>query len=267
MRLAQRVCAGLFVTLGLQLPVLASFHFAEIVEINLGTATDPTAQYIVIMPHSDFQNLFSGVEIKVFDSAGNALPNFAIIGANLPSTSTNQQSILVATASAQTVHGVVPDALATGALPQDGLICFKKGPQVPDCVSYGGYAGLTNVGGSEAGPPAPAPPDGSVLRRDISANNPSLLEALDDTDRSVDDFFVTGPGLQNFAGAKTSVLSVSGNVTLSWVNGTAANYTIHKTGDCSTTRGSPLVEITSLTSWPDPNPGLFPGLTCYIVKP
>ncbi len=259
-----RAAMILAIVAAVQTPALATFHFARIVEIYTGNDAQPGAQYIIIMPHSDVQDLFQGVSVEVYDAAGNPLPDFALFASNLPDTATDQKSILVATADAQTIFGVTPDQVATGALPSSGVVCFFKAPLTPDCVSYGNYTGASNVGGSPTGTPAPSIPSGAVLRRDLGADG--TLQSFDDTDDSAADFDRAGPIPENYAGVRLENLTVSGNVTLDWAS-TGANNSIYKTDDPATVRDSAAVATTTATTWNDPNPNQFPGLTCYVVKP
>ncbi len=254
-------------------PAYASFYFARIVEVSTGVAGHPDAQYIVIMPHANSQNVFASVRVIAFNSTGAALPSFATFAGNLNSINTNQHSILVATQKAVDLLGITPDQLATGSLtPEGGMVCFERGAfplvTVPDCVKYGNYTGA-NHSQSAAGTPAPVIPLGSVLRRDFSANNPVILEAADDTNDSLADFFITGPRAENFAGVGISGLVLSdtgGVIRLDWV-GDVGSYTVHKTDDPSTVRDS--LEVTSVmgTTYVDPTPDEFPGVSYYFIKP
>ena len=244
-----------------------AFHFARIAEVFTGTEAHPDAQYIVIVPYSNFQTLFSSVEVRVYDAAGTQLPNFAVFSANLINSTTNQKSILVATLTAQSILGIVPDQVATGSLPASGIVCFRKSITVPDCVSYGNYLGSTLVGGSQAGPPASSIPSGAALRRDFGANG--TLEFTDDTNSSAADFDLSGPDAENFAGLRISTLAVSGSggtITLGWI-GNAALYTVHKTDDPATVRAAAALAMTASSTFADPNPNQFPGISFYIVKP
>ena len=124
------------------------------------------------------------------------------------------------------------------------------------------------MGGSPAGPPATAPPNGMALRRDFGANG--TLEALDDTNNSSVDFFSQVPAPKNFAGVTVSDLTVSksgGSITLTWSGSGATTSSIHKTDDASTVRLSAQIAVEPGPSWTDPNPNQFPGLSCYVVKP
>ena len=140
-------------------------------------------------------------------------------------------------------------------------------PTIADCVSYGDYTGSTLAGGSQAGPPAAAMPSGLALRRDLGANG--TLQAQDDTNNSALDFYLAAPTPENFAGTRIGELTITetaGSVTLTWMN-TAGSYTIHKTGDSTTIRDSVAVDTSIGTSWTDPNPDQFSGVTYYLVKP
>ena len=264
-----KAIACLLVTfiVGLASPAYAVFHLARIVEIFTGTAASPGAQYIVIKPFSDLQSGFSTVRVTVFDASGFPQLDFATFAMNLPTTLTNQKAILVATPDAVDVFGITPDQVASDFLPSSGLICFRKPLVVPDCVAYGSYTGSTAVGGSEAGPPATAAPQGWSLHRDLGGDG--LLQALDDTNNSAADFFASGPTPENFAGTATPDLTVTESgpdIDLAWTS-TATDYAINKTDDPATVRTSGQIGTTAGTSFIDPNPTEFPSVSYYVVKP
>ena len=244
----------------------ATFHFAKVVEIFGGTAAHPDADYIVIKPRSNQQNQFLNVTVEVYDAQGNALPDFGIFTSNLPSTFTNQRSILMATPEAAMILGITPDGMASGTLPENGVVCFHKGTTVPDCVAYGNYTGPSSVGGSQAGPPTASMPSGVALLRDLGADG--VLQRSDDTNNSRNDFDLGGVAAENFAGVKTSELTISkiGGIRLTWTS-TASSYTVHKTDDPAMVRGSAPFATQSTTVLVDPNPNQFSSLTCYVIKP
>ncbi len=244
-------------------PIQAGFHVAKIAEVFTGTAAHPNAQYIVIVPYANSQNVFSSVVVTVYNAAGAAQADFAVFLSNLPSAITNQRSILVATADAQSILGIIPDQVAVGSLPQSGIVCFKKATLAPDCVSYGNYFGSTTVGGSQAGPPAPTIPLGAALRRDFGADG--ILQGLDDTNNSAADFDVTGPVAENFAGVGISALTVAAPAGVVTLSTSMVAHTVHKTDNPATVRASSSIGLTSMGDFVDPNPNQFP-CTYYVVK-
>ncbi len=266
-RLLTGAALSCFLSIVLAPTAHATFHFARIVEVFGGTAADPDADYIVIKAHANLQNKFLGVRVEVYDAQGNQLPDFGMFLSDLPSGLTNQKSILMATPQAQQMLGINPDASASGTLPESGVVCFHKGIQTPDCVSYGNFTGNTGVGGSQAGPPAAPMPSGSALRRDLGADG--LLQDADDTDNSSEDFDLGGIAAENFAGTRTSELAlnkVGSIIRLSW-NETADSFTIPKTDDPAAVRSSAPVAAQAVIVFVVPYPDQFPGLTCYVVKP
>jgi hypothetical protein len=245
----------------------ASFHLARIVQIFTGTPQDPDAQYVVIQAYSNNQGQFSTVRVLVFDADGTALPDFAVFAQNLPSTATNQKTILVATAEAQQLFGIIPDQPASGALPASGVICFRRGVTTPDCVAYGEFTGNSGVGGSEAGPPAAGPPPGRALHRDLGGDN--VLQAADDTNSSASDFSPGEAAPGNFAGVGVSALSViliGGDVNLSWTQ-TTGTHEVFKSDQAMMGRTAAPIAAISGTNWTDPDPDMFPAATFYLVKP
>ncbi len=262
------LCLSLLILTALISPAQASFHDARIVEIYPGIGGNPDAQYIIIMAFSNLQNQFSGVRVSVFDSTGSELPFFATFASNLPSTSTSQRSILVATQEAVDTIGITPDQLAAGSLdPNGGMVCFEKGTRpfhsVLDCLKYGSYSGADNPL-SPAGTPAPLPPLGSALRRDYGI----LLTAADDTNDSLADMIITGPGAENFAGIGISRLAVSHDgfdaAKLDWV-GDVASYTVHISADVAAVRTS--VEVDTVLGLSYFASADINTVTYYIIKP
>jgi hypothetical protein len=257
----------------------ASFHFARIAEVFLGTDADPNAQFVRIVAYANNQSQFANVQILVFDENGTALPNFHTIVNSLPSTLTAQESILIATAEAQAMLGITHDDddglgnnnPATGTLPDSGVVCFRRGATTPDCVAYGDYTGSTSVGGSEAGPPAASIPSGTALLRDFGAN--ATLEAADDTNDSSADFFLGGPVATTFDhGSTVSDLRVSeaGNVvTLTWTNTTSPlSFDVHTATGADLVRSSVATATVGTMTWDDPDPASDPpNIVYYVVKP
>ncbi len=172
----------------------------------------------------------------------------------------------MATPEAAMILGITPDVMASGTLPESGVVCFQRGIVVPDCVAYGNYTGPSNAGGSQAGPPAASLLSGVALLRDLGTDG--ILQETDDTNNSSNDFDLGGMAAENFARVKISELTLSkfGGIRLIWTS-TAASYTVHKTDDPATVRGSIPFATQSATSVLDPNPNQFSPLTCYLIKP
>lgn len=166
-------------------PSAATFHLMKIVEVFPGTAAQPDAQYVLLEMYSPGQSLVGGHSVVVYGAAGSVAGTFTFpVGSSLPHAA-SQDKILLATAAAETLFGVTADLAMTAAIsPAGGAVCFD----VVDCVSWGTFSGtLPSLAGVPFDPTAGLSL-GHVIRRDISAGNPSMLEAGDDTNMSDVDF-------------------------------------------------------------------------------
>ena len=178
-----------------------SFHFISIVEVFPGTDAAPDAQYVQLQAYSPGQNFVAGTQLRVFDWKDQVVGTFTF-PANVGNGS-DQMTILIATAQAQGFFMVPPDLLMpTAALPRlGGKVCFWE-PQsglVVDCVSWGGFAGDTTHVGSPFNYPVGLQRGRSARRRLDVCGSPTILDACDDTNVSMQDFFFGAPTPRNNA--------------------------------------------------------------------
>jgi hypothetical protein len=177
---------GLLATIAFAAPAAhAAFHFMSIREVFPGTTSDPNAQYVMLQMYFGGQNFVATHFVRVYDSSGGTLGTFTF--PSMVDNGANQDTILIATPEAETLFGITADLTMTAVIPLSaGAVCFDA----PDCVSWGNFTGNGSLL-SPAGTPysmATGLQIGHAIRRDISAGNPALLEAGDDTNDSANDF-------------------------------------------------------------------------------
>jgi hypothetical protein len=165
--------------------VRATFHLMKVVEVFPGTATDPTAQYIMLQMYFPGQNFVAGHSVAVFDTNGMTLGTFTF-----PSDLANGAdlaTILIATPDAQTLFGVTADLMMTPVIPAaGGAVCYD----VIDCVAWGSFS-APNTLPVPPGTPFNAPTGlvlGMAMHRDLSSGG------------SVTNFVLAPPEPRNNAG-------------------------------------------------------------------
>ncbi|HYD46919.1 MAG TPA: hypothetical protein VEB21_01160, partial [Terriglobales bacterium] len=196
--------AALFVGIVLLAPSLASasFHDIAIREIFTGSTADPDAEYVMLQMYSAGQDHVEGHFLTVYDASG--APVQTVTFADDVANGSNQATILIATAEAETAFAVTADLLmAPGMDPSGGKVCWEN----LDCVSWGSFSG------SATSPSPSGTPFGSgggilvghAIRRDISHGNSSTLQAGDDSNDSFEDFDCVATAMPiNNAGASGS---------------------------------------------------------------
>jgi hypothetical protein len=167
----------------------ATFHEMSIREVFPGSSSASEAEYVELQMWAAGQNLVGGHSLRTYD-AGGALIATTPFGGDV-SGAANQSTVLLGTPAVTTAFGVTPDGtLEAGKIdPAGGAVCWES----IDCVSWGGFKGLSLP--SPAGSPA-APagiPDGMAIRRTISPGCPTFLEPTDDRDNSAADFAAVFP--------------------------------------------------------------------------
>jgi len=170
----------------------ASFHEMKIREVSAGTgpANSSYAEVQMYAPGQEF--LHFGAQVVVcnatctspatftpfMDVANGASQSTVVFGdSGQPSKDFNENLNL--------------DTVAAG-----GALCYLSEPGFNDCVSWGNFSGNSTLManyGTTAGTPAAALSPGMAVRRSISANCPTALDAADDTNNSSADFAVTTP--------------------------------------------------------------------------
>lgn len=176
-------------------PARAAFHLVKVVEVFPGYASAPNAQYVELQMYSAGQNFVLGQSIRVFDATGGLIGTFTF--SSHASNGDDQASLLIATAEAQDLFGVVADLGMTPVIsPAGGKVCFTGSG---DCVSWGAYVGATFGVGE------PFSPTGLLLgqaaQRMLDRGSPGILDESDDTDDSATDFVAAPPTPRNNAGA------------------------------------------------------------------
>ena len=181
----------------LAVPVQASVQL-KVAEVFPGTVGTPNAQYIVLQMYAGGQNLVNGQTVRVFNSAGSVIGTYTF-AANV-TNGASQTRILIATTEAVTLFGIPRDLAMTPVIPlTGGKVCFDN--TNIDCVAWGDYSPVdptvgtpfsisTCYGGGLR--------QGQALARSLKGN--ATLEASDDTDVSIDDFFFSFPDPRNNAG-------------------------------------------------------------------
>ncbi|HVI26773.1 MAG TPA: FG-GAP-like repeat-containing protein [Xanthomonadaceae bacterium] len=188
---------ALAVALGLAaLPANATFHLMKVVEVFAGTPASPNAQYVVIQMYASGQNLVNGHTLTVFNGAGQQVGSFAFT--HNVASGANQSKILIATPEAAGFFSVTPDLTMSAAiLAAGGKVCFAD---TIDCVAWGAYTGGSAGVGPPFNPGGGITPGRAILRRLDIAGSASILDALDDTGSSANDFRFGTPGPRNNAG-------------------------------------------------------------------
>jgi len=166
-------------------PATASFHLMKIREVFAGSTADPDAQYVVLQMFSAGQSQVGGHSVTVFDGHGANVGTFTFAGA--VADGSNQATILVATAEAETMFGVAADLAMLPVLdPVAGKVCFDSA----DCVAWGDFEGNSaspSPSGTPYGPNGGISP-GHAIARDTSRGNAAILDSADDTNDSFADF-------------------------------------------------------------------------------
>lgn len=181
----------------LTLPATASQHLMKVREVGVGPSDDASAQYIVLQMYAGGQNQVQGHTVRVYNATDAIVGQYTF---NAPvANGANQSSILLATPAAEARYGVQADLRITADLiPTAGKVCFESF----DCVAWGDYLGDA-INPDRTGTPfsrSTGITPGMAIRRDISAGNPQLLEAGDDTGDSAQDFAQVAPAPVNNAG-------------------------------------------------------------------
>jgi len=176
-------------------PAHASFHLIMVVQVFPGFASAPNAQFVELQMYAPDQNFVAGQSILVYDSTGGFLRQFAFN--SVVDNGADQATLLVATSQAQTLFGVVPDAVMDPVLdPAGGKVCYTGSN---DCVAWGNYSG-SSVGVGNPVSPSGLPLGQSAQRR-LDRGTPGILDPADDTDDCATDFVLGPPTPQNNAGA------------------------------------------------------------------
>jgi hypothetical protein len=170
-------------------------------EVFPGSTSDPGEDYVTLQMWSSGENQVQTHTLTIYDTGGMAhtasFPATPIPG--VPNGA-NQSTILIGAASS--VLGMTPDLVDADVAaldPAGGAACWETF----DCVSWGTFT--PPIGGlpSAAGAASSFSPDGSLTRIYNQHGCETLLEAVDDTNDSLNDLAGTLPVPRNNAAAPT----------------------------------------------------------------
>lgn len=131
-RLSLLCAAAAFV---LPVPARATFHLIRIVEVFPGTASAPTAQYVMLQMYFPGQNLVASHFIRVYDANGMTRGTFSFPQA--VANGSDLATVLIATPDAEALFGVQADLeMAPVIQPAGGAVCYD----FIDCVAWGSFA-------------------------------------------------------------------------------------------------------------------------------
>jgi len=155
-------------------PARGAFHEILIVEVFVGSAAAPDAQYVVLQMYNGGQTALGPHPMRFFDAAG------ASLGTASFGTITNGADdawILIATSTAESLFGVSADLRVPPSMPvTGGKVCFDT----VDCFAWGTYSGSS----TGVGTPFSELADDIAARRNFGV----ILELADDTNDSTADF-------------------------------------------------------------------------------
>jgi hypothetical protein len=177
----------------------ASFHLVLVTEVFPGFVSAPAAQYVELQMYAEAQNFVLGQTVQVFDAGGSLVGVFTF-GAIAPIGS-NQATLLIATAEAESVFGVSSDLLMAPVIdPAGGMVCFTGST---DCVSWGDYQGPVFGSGNPFSPAGL--PQGQSAQRRLDRGVVGILDEQDDTNDSATDFAAAPPTPRNNLGQSGAV--------------------------------------------------------------
>ena len=178
--------------LALPATATASFHLMNIVEVFIGPAANPDAQYVELQMYSPGQTQLQGAEVRFFGPDGTPTGS-ATFASGVP-VGTNRSSVLVATQEAEALFGITADLLMQPDLVgEGGKVCFAG---TIDCVSWASSPTANAFTAGDTGIPG-----GAAIVRDVSGgSDPAGLDASDDTNDSAADFDLDVPSPRNNAG-------------------------------------------------------------------
>jgi hypothetical protein len=171
----------------------ASFHYMKIREVYPGTTATPNSEFVELQMYAAGQSFIGGHKVFFYDATGN--PSGSATCPHDVAHGESQRSVLIATPGAETQFGVTADCpLPVGDhLPIDsatdgsgGSVCWEN----VDCMSYG----TTGTDALPVGEPVASGgwQSGNSAVRSIAHGCKTLLEPVDDTNDSNDDFVVSG---------------------------------------------------------------------------
>ncbi|MFN2593881.1 MAG: hypothetical protein ABR579_03205, partial [Actinomycetota bacterium] len=174
-------------------PAAATFHLIKVREVYAGSATNPMSQYVELQMYSAQQIFLAGHKLTAYDSTGTDVGDFTFT--SIMTNGASQAYVLLATPQAESEFDVTADLAMTPVLsPAGGKVCWATDQAPPvDCASWGNYSGSKDDAGTPFSANTGIPP-GSAMQRKISGgDDPSSLDASDDTNDSSADFQLAQP--------------------------------------------------------------------------
>jgi hypothetical protein len=184
-RLLATCALALGVLLGVAPQAQAEFHLMKIREVSPGTGAAETG-YVELQMIAPGQTVLMGHEVDFYEGAGGTLVDTCPLANVL--NGENQRTIVVG----DTNVPVGQKDVTCSDLNVDvngGAVCFPDGDP-PDCVSWGNFNAMPPVPlPSPTGTPEPGGlPFAISLRRSHDAGCATLMEGIDDTNDSANDF-------------------------------------------------------------------------------
>jgi hypothetical protein len=166
----------------------ASYHLMKVVEVFAG----PNASYVQLEMYSAGQNFVGNKVLHVYNAAGAEIAASTLTLAGSVGNGNDQANILIGTSGVMAAFGVAPDFTLPANLAQaGGAVCFD----VVDCFAWGNFTGTL---GDTTTMPFAALDGVKAARRTITGGtSATLLDAADDTNKSVTDFTAVTPAPKN----------------------------------------------------------------------
>ena len=171
-------------------PAAATFHLMQVREVYPGGVSNDS--YLELQMVAPAQTYLQTHQVSVYDQSANLIERYTLDGD--VSTGDNNATVLIGDTNVSgSFGGAIPDFTDAdlNIPPAGGAACFDDADPT-DCVAWGSFSGTIPLG-----PPSPVvnPPvsvggvtPGKAIRRKITANCPTFLDGLDDTDSSAADF-------------------------------------------------------------------------------
>jgi len=182
----------------------ATFHLIKVREVFPGSSAHPDSGYVELQSYSAFQNQIQFGQLRVYNPNGSIASTFpsSLPSGDPVSNNANQATVVIADSGfGSAFPGVTADRTDTALdlSPAGGAVCWPiTDPTAEDCVSWGTFTGNASLPSSAGSPfqgtgPSGAIGDGKAIIRSISANCPTALDAVDDTNNSAADLSETTP--------------------------------------------------------------------------
>ena len=190
-------------------PADADAQGIRIVELFTGTATAPSAQYVVLQMFGAGQGDVLGKSLIIYDTTGVETGRFTF-AANMANQA-DQARVLIATAQAETFFAITADLIMTGGRlnAAGGRVCLDA----DDCMSWSANTGDRTGSGTPFNSPLAALRSGVAVARNIAGgSSATALDGGDDSDDSAADFvFATPTPINNADTPGTIPASACGN--------------------------------------------------------